>query len=69
MNIVSIWLGLYRSETFNQNDSISKFAQCSPKVKPGGAIFGSVLAMNLAQKYLLPKTLNLTPPELIKNPG
>ncbi len=36
---------------------------------PGGAIFYSVVAANIAYYGSLPKTLNLTPPELMKNPG
>jgi hypothetical protein len=47
----------------------SKFTQCSPKVSPGDAIFFSILAANITYYGLLPKTLNLTPPELMKNAG
>jgi len=40
-----------------------------PKVSPCGAIFNIVLAVNIAYYGQLPKTLNLTPPELMNNPG
>jgi len=61
-----------------------KFTQCfhlkgvlnrAPKVDPYGAIFCSILAINRANynllpgKRLTPKTLNLTPPELMKYAG
>jgi hypothetical protein len=45
------------------------FTQCSPKVSPGGVIFFSILAEKIANYGYLPKTLNLTPPELMRNPG
>jgi hypothetical protein len=69
MNIVSIWLLLFYYATFIKLAELSKFTQCSPKVSPGSAIFNSVLAVNIAYYGSLPKTLNLTPPELMKNPG
>jgi hypothetical protein len=36
---------------------------------PGGVISYSVLAANIAYYSSLPKTLNLTPPELMRNAG
>jgi hypothetical protein len=44
-----------------------KFTQCSPKVSPSGIIFFSILAMNREHSNSSPKTLNLTPPELMRN--
>jgi hypothetical protein len=49
--------------------SFFKSTQCSPKVSPCGAIFVSILPVNIAYYGSLPKTLKLTPPELMKNPG
>jgi len=37
--------------------------------RPGGAIFYSILAANIDHYGSLPKTMNLTPPELMKNAG
>jgi hypothetical protein len=39
------------------------------KGHPGDAIFCSILAATIAYYGSLPKTLNLTPPELIRNTG
>jgi hypothetical protein len=49
--------------------NLQKFPQCSPKVSPDDVIFCSVLAANIAYYGSLPKTLNLTPPELMRNAG
>ena len=35
---------------------------------PGGVIFFSILTEKIANYGYLPKTLNLTPPELMRNP-
>jgi hypothetical protein len=69
MNIVLIIrIYLFSSgSTFFQ--FFSKSTQCSPKVNPCGAIFGSILPVNIAYYSSLPKTLKLTPPELMKNAG
>ncbi len=40
-----------------------------PKVSPGGAIFGSVLSTNIDNYGVLTKTLNLTPPEPMRDSG
>jgi hypothetical protein len=69
MNIVSIWLWLFHYGAFSKLAELSEFTQCSPKVSPGGAIFRSILAANIDYYGSLPKTLNLTPPELMRNPG
>jgi hypothetical protein len=69
MNIVSIWLWLFNYSLFNKLPVMSKFTQCSPEVSPGGAIFRSILAANIANYGLLPKTLNMAPPELMRNSG
>jgi hypothetical protein len=69
MNIVSIWLRLFPYATFSIMAKLSKFTQCSPKVSPGGAIFYSVLAANIIYYGSLPKTLNLSPPELMRYAG
>ena len=41
----------------------------SPKVSPCDAIFFSILPVNIEHYDLQVKTLKLTPPELMKNPG
>jgi hypothetical protein len=70
MNIVPIWLWwLFHFGAFSKLAELSKFTQCSPKVCPGGAIFYSVLAANIAYYASLPKTLNMTPPEPMRNAG
>jgi len=60
---------LFHYSTFGKLPELSKSTQCSPKVSPGGAIFNSVLAANIAYYGSLPKTLNLTPPELMRKAG
>jgi hypothetical protein len=69
MNIVLIseYICFSRGSTFFQ--CFSKSTQCSPKVNPGGAIFGSILPVNIAYYSSLSKTLKLTPPELMRNTG
>jgi hypothetical protein len=52
-----------------KNYSSTKFTQCPPKVNSGSGIFFSLLSMNIAYYRPLPKTLNLTPTELMRNPG
>jgi hypothetical protein len=69
MNIVSIWLWLFNYSSFNKLKVMPKLTQCSPEVSPCGAIFRSILAANIANYGQLPKTLNMTPPELMRNPG
>jgi hypothetical protein len=69
MNIVAICLRAFRCSTFSKFEQSSKFTQCSPKVSQGDAIFFSILAANIAYYGSLPKTLNLTPPELMRNAG
>jgi hypothetical protein len=68
MNIVSIWLWLFHYDIFGKPAKLSKFTQAQ-KVSPGGAISCSVLAANIVHYGSLPKTLNLTPPELMSNAG
>ena len=48
---------------------IENFPQCSPEASPCGAIFGSILPVNIGNYSSLAKTLNMTPPELVRNPG
>ena len=48
---------------------VKNFPQCSPKVSPCTAIFDSILPVNIGHDSLLAKSLNMTPPELVKNPG
>ncbi len=43
------------------------FTNCSPKVNPEIAIFCGILAVNIDDYSLQPKTLNLTPSELMTN--
>jgi hypothetical protein len=69
MNIVEIWLWLFHCVFFSKIAELSKFTQCTPKVIPGGTISCSVLAANIAYYGSLPKTLNLTPPELMRKAG
>jgi hypothetical protein len=69
MNIVSIGLWFFNYSSFNKWPVMLKFTQCSPEVSPGGAIFRSILAANIANYGQMPKTLNMTPPELMRNPG
>jgi hypothetical protein len=38
-------------------------------ISPAGGIFCSILAEKIANYGYPPKTLNLTPPELMRNPG
>ena len=54
--------------SYRRDIVIEPMTKCSPEVSPGAAIFRSVLAMNIAN-LLPPKTLNLTPPELMRKPG
>ena len=48
---------------------IERMTKCSPEVSSGGASFRSVLAVNIANYNPQPKTLNLTPPELMRKSG
>jgi hypothetical protein len=68
MNIVSIWLWLFHYGAFSKLEELSIFTQAQ-KVSPGAAIFCSVLAANIDYYGSLPKTLNLTSPELMRNAG
>ena len=43
--------------------------KCSPKVSPYGAIFFSILSVNIEYYDLQVKTSKLTPPEVMKNSG
>jgi hypothetical protein len=61
-------LWLFHYGAFSKLAKLSEFTQAQ-KVSPGGAIFRSVLAANIDYYGSLPKTLNLTPPELMRNPG
>jgi hypothetical protein len=65
MNIVANLFLSISLHYFQQIPASLKFTQCSPKVSPGDAIFCSILAANIAYYGSLPKTLNLTPPELM----
>jgi hypothetical protein len=69
MNIVSIWLWLFHYGCFQQAGGIFQINTMFTKGQPGGAIFCSVLAANIDYYGSLPKTLNLTPPELMRNTG
>ncbi len=49
--------------------TVLKDSKCSPKVSSCGVIFFSLFAVNIVYYYLMQKTSNLTPPELMKYPG
>jgi len=70
MNIVLIYPRLFNYATSSKLAVLYKFhTMCSPKVSPCGVIFFSILAANIAYYGSLPKTLNMTPPELMRNSG
>ncbi len=69
MSIVVIWHYESNDKAYNEATGATKLTQCSPKVSPCDAIFFSILAVNIANYGSLPKTLNLTPPKLMRNAG
>jgi len=69
MNIVSIWLWLFKYSPLGKLLVIPKLHNVHQRCSPGGVIFFSILAVNIAHYGQLPKTLNLTPPELMRNAG
>jgi len=78
MNIVLTWLWLSKNCSFNELLVISRKCKMFTKdalqemplgCSPCGAIFYSVLAANIADYVPLPKTFNLTPPELMRKAG
>jgi len=69
MNIVLIFRIYLFFKGFDILLIFTKSTQCSPKVSPCGAIFRSILPVNIAYYSSLPKTLKPTPPELVRNTG
>jgi hypothetical protein len=61
---ISVLQEIRHSFNFSLNQHL-----CSPKVSPCGAIFDSVLPVNKAYYGSPPKTLKLTPPELLRYAG
>ncbi len=59
MNIVLLSLNMLIPLQTEQISPVENFPPCSPKVSPCGIIYGSVL----------PETLDMTPPELIRTTG
>jgi len=56
----------------NDIDLVSLFdilTECSPEVIPCSAIFCSIFTINIDHYSLPKKTLKLTLPELMRNPG
>jgi hypothetical protein len=58
-----------KSQYYCHLNRIFRCTGFNPEVSPGSAIFFSVLAIGIADYSLSPKTLNLTLPELTRNPG
>ena len=69
MNTVKIGLLYRKDKTSFRNNGVFNCTQCPQKINPCSVIFFSFSAMNKANYSSLPQTSNLTPPELMRNPG